>query len=242
MQYLNDTKEVCYLTQIVIRLFEDTSQTLDNPRRFRVEILFSAGATATPLHMAESTRESDTSRLDTDPLFAIGRDGLTCTEVEDFFDSIISEGGSGEGDNNDAASISTTDALRPSLAADIPKYSDRNSVPVESVELKSVDATIRSKNTIPSRKTAAEIFDQQQDSHNPSLKHHDPPRSIPSIGSIDTIHAGNVKKQNGNEDDNSSIEKHANTNFTATNESKKSDDDSPRDMSHKSFYLTVALG
>jgi inositol hexakisphosphate/diphosphoinositol-pentakisphosphate kinase len=261
MQFLNDTKEVCYLTQIVIRLFEDTSQALDNPRRFRVEILFSAGATATPLHMAESTRESDTSRLDTDPLFAVGRDGLTCTEVEDFFDTIISEGGKGD-DGNDAASISTADGLRPSLAADIPKPTThtRSGAPVDSVELKSVDATIRSKNTTaPSRKTAAEVFDQEpvDTSSNPSTSNNsnsrDPPRSIPSSGSVETIHAGNnngdvVGSTSGKETLIDRETRKTTTDNDNDNDVDVEDDDesnsSPQDdiMNHKSFYLTVALG
>jgi hypothetical protein len=209
--------------------------------------------------MAESTRESDTSRLDTDPLFAVGRDGLTCTEVEDFFDTIISEGGKGD-DGNDAASISTADGLRPLLAADIPKPATRSGAPVDSVELKSVDATIRSKNTtVPSRKTAAEVFDQQPvaTSSSPSssnnINSRDPPRSIPSIGSVETIHTGN-----NNGDVVGSISQKETlidceiTKTTTDNDNDNDvdveDDDesdsSPRDdiMNHKSFYLTVALG
>ena len=45
------TPELCYLTQIVLRLFEDPLKDLDDPKRFRVEIGFSPGATSTPLHM-----------------------------------------------------------------------------------------------------------------------------------------------------------------------------------------------
>ena len=97
MNLLNESKEVCYLTQIVIRLFEDTSRKLNDARRFRVEILFSAGATATPIHQARSTKETDLTRLDTEPLQAVGRDGLTCAEVEDFFGSIITERGKSDG-------------------------------------------------------------------------------------------------------------------------------------------------
>ena len=100
MNLLNQSKEVCYLTQIVIRLFEDTSRGIEDPRRFRVEILFSAGATATPIHQARARKESDLTRLDTEPLQAIGRDGLTCAEVEGFFDSIITEGGKSDGKHN----------------------------------------------------------------------------------------------------------------------------------------------
>ena len=42
-----------------MRLFEDSRWELTDPRRFRVEILFSPGATATPLHMHEQDRDND---------------------------------------------------------------------------------------------------------------------------------------------------------------------------------------
>lgn len=38
-----NASELCYLTQIVIRLFEDNHKPSDDPKRFRVEILFSPG-------------------------------------------------------------------------------------------------------------------------------------------------------------------------------------------------------
>lgn len=46
MKIVNATPELCYLTQIVMRVFEDSrSEMANDPRRFRVEILFSPGAT-----------------------------------------------------------------------------------------------------------------------------------------------------------------------------------------------------
>ncbi|CAB9509992.1 hexakisphosphate and diphosphoinositol-pentakisphosphate kinase [Seminavis robusta] len=90
---LNGTNELCYLTQIVMRLFEDNRWELSDHRRFRVEILFSPGATATPLHMHEQDRDSDPSRFDTAPLEMIGREGLTCQELENFFHDAVVEGG-----------------------------------------------------------------------------------------------------------------------------------------------------
>lgn len=86
---LNATPELCYLTQIVLRVFEDNRFEMTDPRRFRVEILFSPGATATPLHLQETDRANDASRYDTASLQMIGREGLTCQEMEDFFDGII---------------------------------------------------------------------------------------------------------------------------------------------------------
>lgn len=100
-------KELCYLTQITFRLFEDTNRGIDDPRRFRVEVLFSPGATATPMHMAELDRDLDSSRFDTVPLKVVGRDNLTCQEVEDFLDACIAKGHTEE-DEHDAISMGTT--------------------------------------------------------------------------------------------------------------------------------------
>ena len=41
-----NASELCYLTQVVMRLFEDNQKPADSPRRFRVEILFSPGKLA----------------------------------------------------------------------------------------------------------------------------------------------------------------------------------------------------
>jgi len=106
MELLNDSKEVCYLTHFVIRLFEDTGRKISDARRFRVEILFSSGASATPIHQAQSTKGSDLTRLDTEPLVSVGRDNLTCAEVEDFFSCCINEGGECD-DQYGHASLST---------------------------------------------------------------------------------------------------------------------------------------
>jgi len=91
-EILANASELCYLTQVVIRLFEDTQKPSDDPKRFRVEIWFSPGATATPLHMAELERESDATRFDTEKLQKISIDGLTCEQVEKYFTESIKEG------------------------------------------------------------------------------------------------------------------------------------------------------
>mmetsp|Transcript_18134 Transcript_18134/g.49488 ORF Transcript_18134/g.49488 Transcript_18134/m.49488 type:complete len:1368 (+) Transcript_18134:63-4166(+) len=103
---VNATRELCYLTQIVMRVFEDSRRPLDDPRRFRVEILFSPGATATPYHIEEDERERDASRFDTEPLVVIGREGLTCAEVEAFFEEAIMAGKSDD-ETYEVASTST---------------------------------------------------------------------------------------------------------------------------------------
>jgi len=102
-----DAPELCYLTQVIFRVFEDTKREADDPKRYRVEILFSPGATATPMHMAELDRDSDSSRFDSAPPLVIGRDNLSCQEVEVFLDACINEGHTEE-DMFEVASMSTT--------------------------------------------------------------------------------------------------------------------------------------
>jgi hypothetical protein len=92
LQILADASELCYLTQVVIRLFEDTQKPSDDPKRFRIEIWFSPGATATPLHMAEMYRENDASRFDTEKLQKISIEGLSCTQVEAYFAEAMKDG------------------------------------------------------------------------------------------------------------------------------------------------------
>eukprot|EP00934_Nitzschia_sp_Nitz4_P000211 Nitzschia sp. Nitz4//scaffold133_size116822//59458//63473//NITZ4_003808-RA/size116822-processed-gene-0.32-mRNA-1//1//CDS//3329535399//211//frame0 len=112
-KYTNNARELCYLTQIVIRLFEDTQRPMDDPRRFRVEILFSPGATATPLHIHQDNRDADLTRLDTAPLEMIGRDGLTCEDVEAFLSEAIREGGHESSDDHlEVMSTATADFLK----------------------------------------------------------------------------------------------------------------------------------
>ena len=103
---VNSTPELCYLTQVVLRVFEDNRRPIDDPRRFRMEILFSPGATATPMHMNELDREQDQSRFDTAPLQLISREGLTCQDVEEFFEQAIMAGRSDE-ESFEIASTST---------------------------------------------------------------------------------------------------------------------------------------
>jgi hypothetical protein len=119
---INATPELCYLTQIVIRVFEDNRRDMKDPRRFRIEILFSPGATSTPLQLHELRRDEDTSRFDTAPLQLIGREGLTCQEMEDFFEQAIMAGRSEDEDSYEMASTSTAaEGMKKSK----PKKSDK---------------------------------------------------------------------------------------------------------------------
>jgi hypothetical protein len=106
---LNATPELCYLTQFVMRVFEDSRRDMSDPKRFRVEMLFSPGATATPFHVNELDRDADASRFDTAPFENIGRDDLTCQDVEDFFARAIMAGRSvdNEDDEDRYSEIST---------------------------------------------------------------------------------------------------------------------------------------
>lgn len=152
--FINNTRELCYLTQIVIRLFEDPQRSMDDPRRFRVEILFSAGATATPLHIGEANREADLSRLDTAPLEPVGREGLTCQDVEEFFSSAILEGGRSIHENESIAS--KMKKLPRDKPNEVPQTNPTNAsedVPTEPTEVNdSANSTETQRNSVGSAK------------------------------------------------------------------------------------------
>jgi inositol-hexakisphosphate/diphosphoinositol-pentakisphosphate 1-kinase len=114
IEIINNTPELCYLTHIVLRVFEDSRPEMQNdPRRFRVEILFSPGATATPLHINETDRDGDASRCDTAPLQVIGRDGLCCEELEAFFGKALSAGLVDDSRNPKEEDLSTVEETSP---------------------------------------------------------------------------------------------------------------------------------
>jgi hypothetical protein len=73
-----------------MRVFEDSRFNTGDPRRFRVEILFSPGAT--PFHLDGDSRDSDLTRVQTAPLQQIGRNDLTCQELEQFLEHAIMAG------------------------------------------------------------------------------------------------------------------------------------------------------
>lgn len=128
VSFINSTPELCYLTQIVIRVFEDTRlRCINDPRRFRVEILFSPGATAPPRHLQELERELDKSRFETAPLQAIGRDGLTCEELETFFDAAIQAGGKKE-DFDDPVEVMSQSTMPHSALRGIGRLSPSPSI------------------------------------------------------------------------------------------------------------------
>jgi len=54
---LSSVSELCYLTHIVIRVFENSSKPLDSPNRFRVELGFSPGADRPPAGLSQDPNE-----------------------------------------------------------------------------------------------------------------------------------------------------------------------------------------
>lgn len=148
---INSTPELCYLTQVIFRLFEDPKKDMDDPKRFRVEILFSPGATATPLHMAEMDRELDSARFDTTGLETISKENLTCQEVERYFTASIKEGKTKDDDDEDdirsMATVEEKRKMKPMKVKTTKPVSSNSSVdvPVENEKEKIVVA----KNEMP---------------------------------------------------------------------------------------------
>ncbi|CAM9421282.1 unnamed protein product [Chrysoparadoxa australica] len=93
------TKELCYLTSFVIRLFEDTEKDTNDPSRFRVEILFSPGVVKHPLVPGD--------HLHTVPLVPLNKN-LTCAHLEGTLDAAISLGAREH--LHEAAQVSKDDA------------------------------------------------------------------------------------------------------------------------------------
>jgi len=111
-EMISATSELCYLTQIVMRLFEDASKGADNPSRFRVEIAFSPGATATPQHMSALARDDDATRFNCKKVVTVSLPNLTCDELVSYMDESIKygkeEGGSeveGEAKGDDKSEV-----------------------------------------------------------------------------------------------------------------------------------------
>jgi hypothetical protein len=119
---IGSAPELCYLTQVVIRLFENTSKDVNDTKRFRIEILFSPGATATPLHKSELRRDDeDVSRFDTEPQQLISSDYLTCKEVEVYFSESIKEGGTEDDDDMPSDMTSCEEGKKVKASTEMPK-------------------------------------------------------------------------------------------------------------------------
>ncbi|XP_024012291.1 inositol hexakisphosphate and diphosphoinositol-pentakisphosphate kinase VIP2 isoform X1 [Eutrema salsugineum] len=58
LERLCKTKELDYMSYIVLRLFENTEVSLEDPKRFRIELTFSRGADLSPLEKKDEEAES----------------------------------------------------------------------------------------------------------------------------------------------------------------------------------------
>ncbi|KAI4389068.1 hypothetical protein MLD38_001332 [Melastoma candidum] len=58
LERLHKTKELDYMSYIVLRMFESTEVALEDPKRFRIEITFSRGADLSPLEKNDTEAES----------------------------------------------------------------------------------------------------------------------------------------------------------------------------------------
>jgi len=57
LQRISEIKELDYLTHIVLRMFENTAVPLEDPKRFRIELMFSNGAALSPLEATPRNRD-----------------------------------------------------------------------------------------------------------------------------------------------------------------------------------------
>ncbi|KDO29022.1 hypothetical protein SPRG_06077 [Saprolegnia parasitica CBS 223.65] len=78
-KWIEEIPELCYMTHIVVRVFERCGLNSLDPRRFRVELSLSPGATGNPL-----VDFSPKKPLSVSPLHIVSRDSLTCQEFQDY--------------------------------------------------------------------------------------------------------------------------------------------------------------
>ncbi|KAH9540609.1 hypothetical protein CY35_14G013900 [Sphagnum magellanicum] len=81
LQHLSEIKELDYLTHIVLRMFENIAVPLEDPKRFRIELMFSNGAAVSPL---EVTPQIQDHMLPVLPPVSLQEDGryVTLDELE----------------------------------------------------------------------------------------------------------------------------------------------------------------
>jgi len=170
------TPELCYLTQIVLRLFEDPLKDIDDPKRFRVEIGFSAGATSTPLHMSEKSRDGDSTRFDTNTLTTISKDMLTCQDLEDYFDESIKYGYSQEDSEEEKEKAKAKEKETKNRMSFVPDYTT-------------------SRETSPTKKDEAgtkEIVSPPKKAGGPALPLFNSPPASPNLISIEAADAASA--------------------------------------------------
>ena len=235
---LNATPELCYLTQFVMRVFEDSRRDMSDPKRFRVEMLFSPGATATPFHMNEMDRDADASRFDTAPFENIGRDDLTCQDVEDFFDWAIQAGRSNNDDDVDVDEEKSVTMVEPTKGLLTPTSSPvkRNGLSADRL-----NANIEEQASITSRKS--DTVDEGEKAIPAGVITKDP-RQSSALTTRDLLVAdsgsGNVSNiMDGTLDISENPD--AGT-VTRSKDDDKGRDDAPGDVSRKYYWSCVAIG
>jgi len=89
---LGQIKELSYLTMIVFQLYEDPFKSLDDPSRFRVEILFTPGVTSPPDFTQSPTHPgaSYPSAFGVEPIKVL-QNRLRLEQVERYFDKICNQ-------------------------------------------------------------------------------------------------------------------------------------------------------
>ncbi|OQS00903.1 inositol hexakisphosphate and diphosphoinositol-pentakisphosphate kinase [Achlya hypogyna] len=78
-KWVEEIPELCYMTHIVVRVFERCGLDSLDPRRFRVEVSLSPGATGNPLEDFSPKKP-----LPVAPLHVISKDSLTCQAFQDY--------------------------------------------------------------------------------------------------------------------------------------------------------------
>ncbi|XP_016194207.1 inositol hexakisphosphate and diphosphoinositol-pentakisphosphate kinase VIP2-like isoform X1 [Arachis ipaensis] len=73
---LYKTKELDYMSYIVLRMFENTQVDLEDPKRFRIELTFSRGADLSPLEQKNDSEAASLHQEHTLPI--MGPERLLC--------------------------------------------------------------------------------------------------------------------------------------------------------------------
>ncbi|CAN0924391.1 Inositol hexakisphosphate and diphosphoinositol-pentakisphosphate kinase VIP2 [Linum grandiflorum] len=68
LERLHNTKELDYMSHIVLRMFENTEVELEDPKRFRIEMTFSRGADLSPLEVGNDVEATSLHREHTLPI------------------------------------------------------------------------------------------------------------------------------------------------------------------------------
>eukprot|EP00850_Spirogloea_muscicola_P022875 SM000316S12290 [mRNA] locus=s316:84377:92935:+ [translate_table: standard] len=72
LRKLFETKELDYLTHIVFRMYENTDVDLSDPRRFRIELMYSPGAAFSPLEFSPKDNDHTLPVQPVEPLQELG--------------------------------------------------------------------------------------------------------------------------------------------------------------------------